>query len=401
MIWAVLADRSVSACARRQASGGCRAGAGCAIFTRYDGWVYAAVAWFFATGPMLRTPPSLARARGGRVGVVYRPADCRSFVVAGLQRKAIWGSTGLYPWSLLRPRHRSQDHAARFVASSGHSQHARLGALFSQGCGAGRGSPSAGKAAVLAQRRAARWPPCGPSAAGRSGRCCCCGCRCPSTLTPWLMDPCPSSFPSGGLSPGTTRAMAWSCCPPSRCSLGCLLPVLTSRSPKVRRYAVPASLLLVVANSVVLLRARPLVFQEAVVNARTRVAFETALAKALSGLPAQGLDSDARLQRCRRVAASGHPAAPHGERRRLPDLAACSGRSGAKRVPGGRARWRCRFPSRSASSSRLAAGQRSLLHRPALRPHLPSQLAIAVSDGHLQLTTKPSSLRSALTDSCA
>ena len=43
-----------------------------------------------------------------------------------------------------------------------------------------------------------------------------------------------------------------------------------------------------VANSVVLLRARPLVFQEAVVNARTRVAFETALAKALSNLPAQG-----------------------------------------------------------------------------------------------------------------
>jgi hypothetical protein len=46
---------------------------------------------------------------------------------------------------------------------------------------------------------------------------------------------------------------------------------------------------LVVVNSLVLLRARPLVFQEAVVNARSRVAFETALAKALSNLPTQGL----------------------------------------------------------------------------------------------------------------
>ncbi len=44
-----------------------------------------------------------------------------------------------------------------------------------------------------------------------------------------------------------------------------------------------------VANSVVLLRARPLVFQEAVVNSRSRLAFETALAKALLGIPGQGL----------------------------------------------------------------------------------------------------------------
>jgi hypothetical protein len=40
---------------------------------------------------------------------------------------------------------------------------------------------------------------------------------------------------------------------------------------------------------VVLLRSRPLVFQEAVANSRSRIAFETALAKALLGMPAQGL----------------------------------------------------------------------------------------------------------------
>ena len=71
--------------------------------------------------------------------------------------------------------------------------------------------------------------------------------------------------------------------------LGCLLAVVFSRKPNVMRYAAPAALLLVVANSVVLLRASPLVFQEAMVNARSRVAFETALAKALNNLPAQGL----------------------------------------------------------------------------------------------------------------
>jgi hypothetical protein len=70
---------------------------------------------------------------------------------------------------------------------------------------------------------------------------------------------------------------------------GCLIPLLVSRLPKVRRYALLASFLLVVANSVALLRSRPLVFQEALVNARSRLAFETALANALLEIPGQGL----------------------------------------------------------------------------------------------------------------
>jgi hypothetical protein len=70
--------------------------------------------------------------------------------------------------------------------------------------------------------------------------------------------------------------------------LGCLLTVAFSRKPDMMRYAAPAALVLVVANGVALLRARPLVFQEAMVNARSRVAFESALAKALSNLPEHG-----------------------------------------------------------------------------------------------------------------
>jgi hypothetical protein len=75
---------------------------------------------------------------------------------------------------------------------------------------------------------------------------------------------------------------------------GCLIPVLLAglplaHVPKLRRYALPVSFLLVVANSVVLLRSRPLVFQEAMVNSRSRILFETALANALLGIPGQGL----------------------------------------------------------------------------------------------------------------
>ena len=42
------------------------------------------------------------------------------------------------------------------------------------------------------------------------------GFRFPSTPIPSLTVRCPSSFPSGGRTPGTTRATAWSCCRPSR-----------------------------------------------------------------------------------------------------------------------------------------------------------------------------------------
>jgi len=70
---------------------------------------------------------------------------------------------------------------------------------------------------------------------------------------------------------------------------GCLIPLLLSRLPQVRRYALLASFLLVGANSVALLRSRPLVFQEAVVNSRSRLAFESALAKALLEIPGEGL----------------------------------------------------------------------------------------------------------------
>ncbi len=70
--------------------------------------------------------------------------------------------------------------------------------------------------------------------------------------------------------PGTTRVMAWSCCLPSPCLQAALWPSCFPGCRASALYAVLASLLLVVANSVVLLRSRPLVFQEAQVNSRSR-----------------------------------------------------------------------------------------------------------------------------------
>jgi hypothetical protein len=59
--------------------------------------------------------------------------------------------------------------------------------------------------------------------------------------------------------------------------------------PRLMKPLFAMALLLVVWNSVVLLRARPIVLQEAIANSRTRIPFEGALANALRALPPEGL----------------------------------------------------------------------------------------------------------------
>ncbi len=56
--------------------------------------------------------------------------------------------------------------------------------------------------------------------------------------------------------------------------------------PVARLVLFPVTLVLILANAGVLLYAKPLVLQEALVNARTRIAFETSLANDLETLPA-------------------------------------------------------------------------------------------------------------------
>jgi hypothetical protein len=259
----------------------------CAIFTRYDGWVYAAVAWLFASWPLLRDRPPW---RGPVMGawvlftamLIAAPSlwlaynakqfgDPLDFVRGPYSARAIEAKT-TPPGSPPRPGlHNLHDSSLYFLkAAELGAAPLPLGKLLCWLSAAGT------LAALWAFRRRQIWP----------------------VLLLWL----PLPFYAYSVAYGSVpifipvwRPYSWyntrygmELLPAFALFVGCLIPVLASRSPKVRRYALTASLLLVMANSVVLLRARPLVFQEAVVNSRTRVAFETALAKALGNLPAQG-----------------------------------------------------------------------------------------------------------------
>ena len=70
--------------------------------------------------------------------------------------------------------------------------------------------------------------------------------------------------------------------------VACLFGVLVSLAPRMERWVAPLLVLLIALDAIVLTRARPLVFQEAVANSRTRIPFERILANALTDLPAAG-----------------------------------------------------------------------------------------------------------------
>ncbi len=61
---------------------------------------------------------------------------------------------------------------------------------------------------------------------------------------------------------------------------------LATLIPKYQLWLTPLAAILILANSADLLHAKPLVLQEALVNGRSRIAFERALAKKLAELPA-------------------------------------------------------------------------------------------------------------------
>ncbi len=63
---------------------------------------------------------------------------------------------------------------------------------------------------------------------------------------------------------------------------------INRRAPRWTAAAIGALLVLVAFNSIAVLRARPLVFAEVVANSRTRLPFEGALARALATLPGAG-----------------------------------------------------------------------------------------------------------------
>ena len=260
-----------------------------AIFTRYDGWVYAAAAWCFATwhlftyrsrwswkGPvagawvfftiMLVAAPSLWLAYNAQ-----QFGDPLDFIRGPYSARAIEAKT-TPPGSPAHPGFHNMGDAALYFLKAGEmgAVPLLLGPPLCWLCAAGT------LGAVWFFRGRQIWP----------------------LLLLWLPLPfCAYSVAYGSVPIfiPVWRPYSWyntrygmELLPAFALFLGFQFALLLARKPQWRRYAIPAALLLLVANSVVLLRARPLVFEEAVANSRTRIAFETALAKALLELPAQG-----------------------------------------------------------------------------------------------------------------
>ncbi len=261
-----------------------------AIFTRYDAWVYAAVAWCIATWSLVAGRRRWSW-RGSEAGawvlftalLIAAPSlwlaynakqfgDPLDFIRGPYSARAIEART-TPPGSSPRPGvHNMHDAALYFLkAAELGAAPLPLGKLLCWLSAAGT------LAALWSFRRRHIWP----------------------VLLLWLPLPFYAYSVAYGSVPifiPTWRPYSWyntrygmELLPAFALFTGCLIPVLLARLPRVRRYALPASFLLVVASSVVLLRSRPLVFQEAVVNSRSRVAFETALAKALLAIPGKGL----------------------------------------------------------------------------------------------------------------
>ena len=256
----------------------------CAIYTRYDGWVYAAAAWLFASWPLLAGRRN--HWRGPVVGawvlftalLVAAPAlwlgynakqfgDPLDFMRGPYSARAIEAKT-TPPGSALHPGvHNLQVSAVYFLKA------AELGAVPPP---VGRQlcwwSAAGTLAALWVFRRRKIWP----------------------ALLLWL----PLPFYAYSVAYGSVpifipvwQPYSWyntrygmELLPAFALFLGCLLSVCLAAF-RWRRYVLAAAFLLVVGNSVLLLRARPLVYQEAVANSGSRIAFETALGKALSNIP--------------------------------------------------------------------------------------------------------------------
>jgi hypothetical protein len=261
-----------------------------AIFTRYDGWVYAAAAWLFGTGALLAARRRWSR-KGPEVGAWVL------FTALLIAAPSLWLAYNAKqfgdPLDFIRGPYSARAIEAR-TTPPGASPHPgvhnlRVSALYFLKAAQLGAAPlqwgrllcwlsAAGTLAALwSFRRRQIWP----------------------VLLLWLPLPFYAYSVAYGSVPifiPTWRPFSWyntrygmELLPAFALFTGCLIPVLLSRLPRVRRYALAASLLLVLANSVVLLRGRPLVFQEAVVNSRSRLAFESALANALLNIPGNGL----------------------------------------------------------------------------------------------------------------
>jgi hypothetical protein len=260
----------------------------CAIFTRYDGWVYAAVAWLFATWPLLAAWRERNHWKSHVAGAWVL------FTALLIAAPALWLAYNAKqfgdPLDFMRGPYSAKAIEARTTPPGSalhpgvHNLHVS-GLYFLKAAELGAAPPALGRllcwlsaagtlAALWALRRNKIWP----------------------VLLLWL----PLPFYAYSVAYGSVpifipvwQPFSWyntrygmELLPAFAFFFGCLLSVLLAASPlRWRRYLLLTAFLLMVGNSVLLLRARPLVYQEAVANSGSRIAFETALGKALSNIP--------------------------------------------------------------------------------------------------------------------
>ena len=298
----------------------------CAIFTRYDAWVYAAVAWLFATWPMLRhRPPWRGPVAGAWVLftalLIAAPSlwlaynakqfgDPLDFIRGPYSARAIEART-TPPGSSPRPGiHNLHDSAFYFLkAAELGAAPLPLGKLLCWLTAAGT------LAALWAFRKQQIWP----------------------LLLLWLPLPLTYSVAYGSVPIfiPVWRPFSWY---NTRYGME-LLPAfaLSARLPVsgagiARAQGAPlcsAGEFTVGGCQQPGAVARPSISLSGGGSQRPHPrSLRNRAGQGSQQPPHSGFDSDARLQRCRRAAASRHSSVPDRERRRLPDLAARFGRSG-------------------------------------------------------------------------
>jgi hypothetical protein len=258
-----------------------------AVFTRYDGWIFAAAAWIFATLPLLHARRWKRPVAGAWVLftalLIAAPAtwlaynarqfgDPLDFMRGPYSARAIEART-TPPGAPPHPGFHNVHIASLYFAKAAEMGAAPLwlGSALFWLCIAGT------LLAVFLFRQKQIWP----------------------ALLLWLPLPfytysiaygsTPVFIPVWGPNSWYNTRYGMELLPAFALSAGCLVAALIFLRPKLKGWTFAVSLLLVVLNSFWLLRSRPLVFEEAVVNSRTRVPFEHALANALLSLPSRGL----------------------------------------------------------------------------------------------------------------
>jgi 4-amino-4-deoxy-L-arabinose transferase-like glycosyltransferase len=256
----------------------------CAVFTRYDGWIYAAAAWCIASWAVLQRRNLRERLTGiwllGTVLVVMAPLlwiaynakqfhDPFDFLRGPYSARAIEARTSPYGPGHYMEYHRPLVAALYFLKA------AELGAVVPYATQLIFLVSLAGTAFLWVRRRSVAlaaasllWLPL------------------PFYIYSVAYGSVPIFIPVWFPYSWYNTRYGMEMLPAFALFAAAALEALVAWRPRWQTWLVPVTAVLILTNTVLLLRARPLVFQEAVENSRTRIPFERALGNWLRVLPA-------------------------------------------------------------------------------------------------------------------